>query len=1440
MDHNAALRSLAAFHDEQAVLEPAAAVREAEQIIEASVNSTVKEISAADASIQVPVAAQKQQVQSTNVGQEIQQPVETQNIVDKENMSAPERVDREHPFEEVVGHLNKILDLINLPPEEKIIPSADLAGNKLKIDSVVANLEVAKQTAAQYLSDPQREKTLQELADAPLNTPEDIQAFNVLLEHSAEAVQVSRAGMDALAALKDLHALNGTYVQQMLEERGLSNESIYWVSEKMLKNIQSLSSTKHGFGRVLNRREIKNLKKEVQSRSDTQAEIDARPSEYSIDKEDLYGMGSVMNKFSESVIDVTTTKIFEYYAGKGMELIPKHPEEVSPELTSNLTEVFLNNVLAPRLATIASAEGLTDADIQNAQDIMRQEIKLPQEKLDWETYSSRIDELKARKESLPEQVQDVLNKYQTSNGTPYNIKETAREFVLLLDAVPIISQRNEIFSQFEKVESDLKKLLMEHEKLPGSYLKYERERGELFRNIHRRTQDDNPQLGQLSTDNHIEDRIIPRWQIYRLAVDGEVWKSFLESDAFLELYDRQTLQKADQILSDRTREVFAKYEYSSDNPEMLAFLKDEKSAALILMSIYGTKHGYHLRNKIIALQRHNPLGPKPEDEPFMQYFTELTPEDINRMRQSDMPEIADIVDMIREDPIGSLAITDSDLEDIYTEDGKILEDKLNPAYIQAVKGLRKDMPAFLNTASTAEKQFVLRSLVNFWTTEASQTFGIVDSLVTDQDKNVNEEAGRVLTRFASSNAEFARLSFSKLDSLSFKQRVELFQSLTRNAPIFIEALNSYQGTIPRELAANFIYAARAEDPTLSNINDIPEEKIDQFAKSLPILVGSLTEGRELHQFIKSANDIFRFIARQPEKVNEVIELPEKFKPLFGTLLVPGGPLYANSSAVIADIFSNGNPTRRAQEIETIFTKKVPYWRQLYLFTNTRLGDELAAAQTEYSISEISGVSLVRLAQRYKELKAIDPNILTRLETAIDNKDTLGKLVNGNIENVPFKDFSGMYKKLIFRDFLRRSIETSRSSGAKDDADRRNRESVVQNFELKPEMYLHGFYSNNFDNILLSGNLPGEALGEMASKDSYPFQVDFTRITSDHLSRHNNLNEQVLESLSGSYGDGTYLVYERNDASWEAGKNAYGGGDYHALLLGGMPATEISAVLLKDPETLLEKARKSVVENGFYIPIYDLSGNLLLTSQEYDSIRAENNLDIPVEVWDYSLKTGEQLGSNPGGEFTIPEMGGPEKYYVKFVDPENWEHMWSEELTDNIYRQLGVPIPETKIVKVSGTYGHASKVLPIDEVQNQDDLKNGFLADALLANWDAVYNSANNLVSGGRTYRIDNGGSLFFRARGDRKTGEMFGEVVNELQSGTDKERLGLGMRQMYPGLTDEDIRLQAENMRSSLTDSAIDNVVNSVRLPKTERDQIALTLKKRRDYILSQAIPSVV
>jgi hypothetical protein len=147
------------------------------------------------------------------------------------------------------------------------------------------------------------------------------------------------------------------------------------------------------------------------------------------------------------------------------------------------------------------------------------------------------------------------------------------------------------------------------------------------------------------------------------------------------------------------------------------------------------------------------------------------------------------------------------------------------------------------------------------------------------------------------------------------------------------------------------------------------------------------------------------------------------------------------------------------------------------------------------------------------------------------------------------------------------------------------------------------------------------------------------------------------------------------------------------------------------------------------------------------------------------KVGPQKGSNPGGLY-VGRDG--KKRYVKFYNEPSKAH--AERLANTIYLALGVGAPYSTTFEKNGNVGYASDIIPHkgelrDIPDNQrkqiaNKILDGFAADVLLANWDAVGLEDDNIVldQNNKPVRIDNGGSLLFRAQAGRKPKQMLGDI----------------------------------------------------------------------------------
>lgn len=160
---------------------------------------------------------------------------------------------------------------------------------------------------------------------------------------------------------------------------------------------------------------------------------------------------------------------------------------------------------------------------------------------------------------------------------------------------------------------------------------------------------------------------------------------------------------------------------------------------------------------------------------------------------------------------------------------------------------------------------------------------------------------------------------------------------------------------------------------------------------------------------------------------------------------------------------------------------------------------------------------------------------------------------------------------------------------------------------------------------------------------------------------------------------------------------------------------------------------------------------------------------------------------------------------------NDSHLREEVLADSIYEFIGIPVARSamydKGMKISEYISNGTLLSDIDletfeKISNK--ISNHFVVDALIANWDVFGLDLDNiLITDNTPYRIDNGGSLRYRALGSPK-GKLFGPIVGELESMRD-EYINFTSAKVLKNLTDEDIREQIIYLHDNMK-GAIENI----------------------------------
>jgi hypothetical protein len=215
------------------------------------------------------------------------------------------------------------------------------------------------------------------------------------------------------------------------------------------------------------------------------------------------------------------------------------------------------------------------------------------------------------------------------------------------------------------------------------------------------------------------------------------------------------------------------------------------------------------------------------------------------------------------------------------------------------------------------------------------------------------------------------------------------------------------------------------------------------------------------------------------------------------------------------------------------------------------------------------------------------------------------------------------------------------------------------------------------------------------------------------------------------------------------------------------------------------------------------------------------------------KVGEQLGTNEGGWYQ--DTSTKERYYLKTY--RNPDQARIEFLTNAIYRKLGINAPDSQLLEKDGRIAIAAREIPGAQPTRREDqrdsqgVRNGFVADAYLANWDVVGLEYDNIVkdANGHMVRVDNGGSLTFRAQGETKP--FSPDAIPELQSMLTPE---YPAGKVFGGISEEEMKAQAAAIVKNLSPKDIEALVKEAGLPSELAEKVQAGLLGRREVLIKR------
>lgn len=221
-------------------------------------------------------------------------------------------------------------------------------------------------------------------------------------------------------------------------------------------------------------------------------------------------------------------------------------------------------------------------------------------------------------------------------------------------------------------------------------------------------------------------------------------------------------------------------------------------------------------------------------------------------------------------------------------------------------------------------------------------------------------------------------------------------------------------------------------------------------------------------------------------------------------------------------------------------------------------------------------------------------------------------IHGN-ETTDFNKLDANTKQALLTDRLALIEYESRSEGSRKRAIEKNIARIEKGIVLEQGDYIHGLGVNDLKAVLNTGLVAGEAIGmkdaQKPKSDRYPYNLDL--YNADILGANNN-GHLIMEN-TGGYGD-IIAVVDRSQAI-DSGNEVDSGSEGHELIFGGVPSTDIRSIHVRtgmahnhNQTNVLAETLRTIYDEGFYIPVYDGDGVLVLTYDEYTR-RREADLGV---------------------------------------------------------------------------------------------------------------------------------------------------------------------------------------------------------------------------------------
>jgi hypothetical protein len=343
---------------------------------------------------------------------------------------------------------------------------------------------------------------------------------------------------------------------------------------------------------------------------------------------------------------------------------------------------------------------------------------------------------------------------------------------------------------------------------------------------------------------------------------------------------------------------------------------------------------------------------------------------------------------------------------------------------------------------------------------------------------------------------------------------------------------------------------------------------------------------------------------------------EKFQDVsprqLSELLGSSDDQYEYRALFIRDIIADHAPELLTENLKTILDPTKPLWRvcsaHASILLKHKQGSNISGTHVDQVVTSLpTGNREAYVSEDDEALKPLaemseDELALYAQPEALADIRERGYAIFGEL-NLPSRE--ALLTRSLFE-----TVVKSHDPAIKQAADKRNRALEHQPL-LQAGDAVHATRSPEIvEAVLANGLRCGEAvMGNARGTIKYPFTVNLLEVT-EKIAEPESVAERLGGLNNGPYG-GINLILHRDEATTKYVEGYPQGVRNQRQVFGGLPSTELKSIIIRDglvTQAEIEKVIHAVVENNMFIPVYNASGESLLTSRQFDQLVAANQVE----------------------------------------------------------------------------------------------------------------------------------------------------------------------------------------------------------------------------------------